>query len=144
MSLFGSISEVGLRPSQVRLSLNSGHAATEVAGPLYAKTSIRDLRCLPRIEIARRIRSSYDRVDGMVFQRFTTGINREDLTQDCLQELRLWPGCETVERVAVLADTGGKFAVRVVSYGLAKKRNADRALRCIQREKARRFHFKVE
>ena len=80
----------------------------------------------------------------MVFQRFTTGITREDLTQECLRELRLWPGCETVEDVAVLADTGGKFAVRVVAYGLAKKKNADRELRCIQREKARRLHLKVE
>ena len=51
------------------------------------------------------------------------------LTQECLRELRLWPGCETVEGIAVLADIGGKFAVRVVSYGLAKKKNADRALR---------------
>jgi hypothetical protein len=80
----------------------------------------------------------------MVFQKFTTGINRQDLTQECLRELRLWPGCETVEGVAVLADIGGKFAVRVVSYGLANKKNADRAIRCIQREKARRFHLKVE
>ena len=71
-------------------------------------------------------------------------ITREDLRQECLHELRLWPGCETVEDVAVLADTGGKFAVRVVAYGLAKKKNADRAVRCIQREKARRFHLKVE
>ena len=71
-------------------------------------------------------------------------ITREDLRQECLRELRLWPGCETVEDVAVLADTGGKFAVRVVAYGLSKKKNADRAVRCLQREKARRFHLKVE
>jgi hypothetical protein len=80
----------------------------------------------------------------MVFQRFTTGIIREDLTQECLRELRLWPGCETVEEVAILAHTGGKFAVSVVACGLAKKKNADRAIWCIQREKARRFHLKVE
>ena len=71
-------------------------------------------------------------------------ITREDLRQECLRELRLWPGCETVEDVAVLADTGGKFAVTVVAYGLSKKKNADRAVRCLQREKARRFHLKVE
>ncbi len=80
----------------------------------------------------------------MGFQKFTTGITRENLTQDCLRELRLGPGCETVEGVAVLADTGGKFAVRVVGYGLANKKNADRALGCIQREKSRHFHLKVE
>jgi hypothetical protein len=80
----------------------------------------------------------------MGFVRFTAGITREELTRECLRELRLWPGCETVEGLAVLADTGGKFAVRVVAYGLAKKKNADRALRCIQREKLRHFHLKVD
>ena len=80
----------------------------------------------------------------VAFVRFTTGIGRDDLTRDCLRELRLWPGCETVESVGVLADTRGKFAVRVVAYGLASKKNADRALRYIQREKARHFHLKLE
>jgi CRISPR/Cas system-associated protein endoribonuclease Cas2 len=37
----------------------------------------------------------------------------------------------------------GKFTVHVVEYGLAKKRAADRALKCIQREKLRHFHLKV-
>jgi hypothetical protein len=32
----------------------------------------------------------------------------------------------------------------VVDYGLAKKNLADRALRCIQREKQRRYHLKME
>jgi hypothetical protein len=80
----------------------------------------------------------------MAFVRFTTGISRDDLARDCLRELQQWPGCETVESVAVLADTRGKFAVRVVAYGLASKKNADRALGCIQREKARHFHLKLE
>ena len=80
----------------------------------------------------------------MGFVKFTTGITREDLTRDCLQELRLWPGCETVEGLAVLVDARGKFTVHIVEYGLAKKKNADRALGCIQREKSRHFHLKVE
>jgi hypothetical protein len=79
----------------------------------------------------------------MAFVRFTTGITREDLTRECLRELWLWPGCETVGGVAVLADTGGKFAVRVVDYGAARKKIADRAIGCIQREKLRHFHLKV-
>ena len=49
-------------------------------------------------------------------------------------ELRLWPGCETVKGVAVLMGPRGKFTVHVVEYGSAKK-NADRAIGCIQREK---------
>jgi len=80
----------------------------------------------------------------MGFPRYTTGITREDLTRDCLRELRLWPGCETVEGLAVLMSDDGKFAVHVAAYGLATKKSADRALRCIQREKARHFHLKVD
>jgi hypothetical protein len=80
----------------------------------------------------------------MGFLRHTIGIARADLIRDCLQELHLWPGCETVEGVAVLGDSRGKFTVHVIDYGLAKKRIADHALRCIQREKLRRFHLKME
>jgi hypothetical protein len=80
----------------------------------------------------------------MGFVRYTTGITREDLTRECLRELRLWPGCETVEGLAVLLNDHGKFKVHVVDYGSAKKKKADRALGCIEREKARRFHLKVE
>jgi hypothetical protein len=78
------------------------------------------------------------------FQRFTVGISRADLTRDCLQQLRLWPGCETVQGIAVLGNVGGKFTVHVVDYGSAKKNLADRALRCIQREKQRRYHLRIE
>jgi hypothetical protein len=80
----------------------------------------------------------------MGFVKHTIGISRADLTRDCLQQLRLWPGCETVEGVAVLGDPRGKFSVHVTDYGLAKKNISDRALRCIQREKLRRFHLKLE
>jgi len=38
----------------------------------------------------------------------------------------------------------GKFTVHVIDYGLASQRLADRALRCIQREKQRRYHLKIE
>jgi len=80
----------------------------------------------------------------MAVVRHTTGIIREDLTRDCLRELRLWPGCETIESLAVLVDRRGKFTVHVVEYGRANKKTADRALRCIQRERARHFHLNVE
>jgi len=80
----------------------------------------------------------------MGFSKFTTGISRPDLTRDCLRELRLWPGCETVEGVGILAGEDGKFTARIIAYGLAKKKFADRALGCIQREKTRRFHLKTE
>ncbi len=80
----------------------------------------------------------------MGFQRFTVAIGRADLTRDCLEQLRLWPGCETVEGIAVLGDMRGKFTVHVIDYGLARQRLADRALRCIQREKQRRYHLKIE
>jgi hypothetical protein len=80
----------------------------------------------------------------MGFLRHTIAISRGDLTRDCLREIRLWPGCERVEAVAVLGDLRGKFTVHVTDYGAAKKPLADRALRCIHREKQRRFHLKME
>jgi hypothetical protein len=80
----------------------------------------------------------------MGFQRYTIGISRADLIRDCIQELRLWPGCETVQGIAVLATAGGKFTAHVIDYGLAKKLLADRALRCVQREKQRHYHLKID
>jgi hypothetical protein len=80
----------------------------------------------------------------MGFSIFTVGVTREDLTRDCLRDLRLWPGCETVDRIGILAGQDGKFTAHVIEYGDAKKQLTDRALRCVQREKARRFHLKEE
>jgi hypothetical protein len=80
----------------------------------------------------------------MGFLKHTVGISRADLAQDCLQQLRLWPGCETVEELGVLAAPGGGFSVHVINYGAAKERVADRAIRCIQREKLRRYHLKLD
>ena len=73
-----------------------------------------------------------------------TGVSREELTRDCLKDVRLWPGCETVDGIAVLADGRDKFTVHVVAYGQAKKHIADRAIRVIQRAKARHFYLKLE
>jgi hypothetical protein len=80
----------------------------------------------------------------MGFLRHTVGISRADLTRDCLQQIRLWPGCESVDEIAVLAEPRGGFSVHVVNYGSAKKRVADRAIGCIRREKLRRCHLKLE
>jgi len=81
---------------------------------------------------------------AMGFLKHTVEISRADLTRDCLQQLRLWPGCETVAGVAVLGDQRGRFTVHVVDYGASSKRIADRALRCIQREKLRRHHLRAD
>jgi hypothetical protein len=43
----------------------------------------------------------------MGFSRYTTGITREDLTRDCLQELRLWPDQIGI-RSRNVADLGGR------------------------------------
>ncbi len=77
-------------------------------------------------------------------RRFTLGIDRVELVRDCLNELRFWPGCETVVGLGVLGDSSGKFTMHVTNYGRAKKKLADRALRCIQREKQRRYHLKFK
>ena len=80
----------------------------------------------------------------MGFLKHTVAISRADLTRDCLQQTRCWPGCETVESVGVLADVGDGFSVRVIDYGLANKRLADRAIRCVEREKLRRYHLRPD
>jgi hypothetical protein len=74
----------------------------------------------------------------MGFPRFTVGISRQDLTQDRLRDLRLWPGYETVVGVSVPAGQNGKFTLYVIEYGLAKMKHADRALGCTQSEPGRR------
>jgi hypothetical protein len=80
----------------------------------------------------------------MGFLKHTVGISRADLTRDCLQQVRLWPGCESVAGLGVLGNLRGAFTVHVTDYGAAKKKIADRAIRCIQREKLRRYHLRLE
>ncbi|MGY3534016.1 MULTISPECIES: hypothetical protein [Bradyrhizobium] len=76
--------------------------------------------------------------------RYTAGVVRSVLAEECLQEIRLWPGCEAVAEVGVLGDPSGGFSVHVVHYGTAKKWLADRAIRCITREKLRWYHLEME
>jgi hypothetical protein len=80
----------------------------------------------------------------MVFVHFTTGISRDDLARECLQQVRMWPGCETVGAVGIFGLPRERFAARVMDYGLASKKLADRALKCIEREKLRHYHLKME
>jgi hypothetical protein len=80
----------------------------------------------------------------MSFLKHTLGISRADLTRDCLLQIRLWPGCETVEGLGVLGDLQGGFSLHVIKYGVTKKKIADRAVRSIQREKLRWHHLRLE
>jgi hypothetical protein len=80
----------------------------------------------------------------MGFLKHTVGISRADLARDCLRDIRLWPGCETVEEIGILGDLSGGFSVHVIDYGAANKKLADRAIRCIAREKLRRHHLRLD
>lgn len=73
-----------------------------------------------------------------------SGLDRTTLALACLADLRAWPGCETVVSVGILADAGGRFLVRVIDYGTSNKRLADRAVRCVERERQRRCYLKIE
>jgi hypothetical protein len=73
-----------------------------------------------------------------------TGIDRIELARICLEEIRLWPGCETVVSVGVLSVPPDRFALRVIEYGAAQLYRADRALRTIERVKLREFHLKAD
>jgi hypothetical protein len=71
-------------------------------------------------------------------------ISRADLARECLEELHMWPGCESVVSVAVLSAASDRFTLHVVEYGTAPKKLADRALRCIEREKLRFYSLKAD
>ena len=71
-------------------------------------------------------------------------LDAEHLAQECLREIQLWPGCETVDEVGVLAELRGRFSIHVINYGVAKKRLADQAARCIQRETLRKYYLRIE
>lgn len=68
-------------------------------------------------------------------------IDRPTLAQQCLESIRQWPGCERVREIGILASGPTDFLVRVIDYGDAVKRKADRAALCVQREKSRSYHL---
>jgi hypothetical protein len=76
--------------------------------------------------------------------RPTTPISRAELSRESLEDLRGWPGCERVVSVGVLSAPHDRFILRVIQYGLAEKRLADRAIRFIEREKLRQYHLKTD
>ena len=73
----------------------------------------------------------------------TIPISRADLARESLEDLRSWPGCEGVVSVGVLSAPPNRFILRVIEYGLAEKRLADRAIRFIEREKLRQYHLQA-
>jgi hypothetical protein len=74
--------------------------------------------------------------------RFTLGLKYEDLRKECLEALRQWPGCETVAGLQIVrSNKPGTFSVRVTLYGNANSKLADRAIKCVEREKRRSFHL---
>ena len=74
----------------------------------------------------------------------TAPISRADLARESLEDLRRWPGCERVVSVGVLSAPPDRFILRVMQYGVAEKRLADRAIRFIEREKLRQYHLKTD
>jgi hypothetical protein len=74
----------------------------------------------------------------------TIPISRAELARECLEEIRTWPGCEGVVSVGVMSAPSDRFFLRIIDYGAAEKRLADRALRFLEREKLRRYHLQVD
>jgi hypothetical protein len=72
----------------------------------------------------------------------TTGLNYGALRMECLDAVRQWPGCETIAGIQIVRDNSpGGFSVRVTLYAAADQKIANRAIRCVQREKRRHFHL---
>jgi hypothetical protein len=64
------------------------------------------------------------------------------LRKECLEAVRQWPGCETVAGIQIIRDNSpAGFSVRVTLYGAADPKLADRAIKCVQREKQRYFRL---
>ena len=71
----------------------------------------------------------------------TKGLSYADLRKQCLDAVRLWPGCETISGIQIIRENKRRLPVRVTLYGTADNKIADRAMRCVQREKRRFFHL---
>jgi hypothetical protein len=79
---------------------------------------------------------------GRMVKFKTVGISYGALRKECLEAVRLWPGCETVAGIQIIRDnTPPSFSVRVTLYGKADVKTADRAMICVQREKRRQYHL---
>jgi hypothetical protein len=72
----------------------------------------------------------------------TVGIRYGALRKECLDAVRLWPGCETVAGIQIIRNnTPAGFSVRVTLYGKTDVKTADRAMVCVQREKRRQYRL---
>ncbi len=72
----------------------------------------------------------------------TIGISYGALRKECLQEIRQWPGCQTVTGIQIVRNNSPSgFSIRVTLYGKADQKIADRAMNCVQREKRRQYHL---
>jgi hypothetical protein len=72
----------------------------------------------------------------------TIGIRYGTLRKECLDAVRLWPGCETVAGIQIIRNnTQAGFSVRVTLYGQADVKTADRAMVCVERKTRRQYHL---
>jgi hypothetical protein len=72
----------------------------------------------------------------------TIGLSYGALRKECIEAIRMWPGCETIGGIQLVRDnTPAGFSIRVTLYGKADKNIADRAIICVQREKRQHFHL---
>jgi hypothetical protein len=57
-------------------------------------------------------------VDASVVRFKTVGIRYGALRKECLEAVRLWPGCETVAGIQIIrSNTPAGFSIRVTLYG---------------------------
>lgn len=71
-----------------------------------------------------------------------TKIGYSDLRKLCLEEIRQWPGCETVAGIQLVRDnTPWGFSIKITLYGQTNKKLADRAKSFVQRANQRRYRL---
>ena len=71
-----------------------------------------------------------------------TKINYTELRKRCLEEIRQWPGCETVAGLQLVRNASPSgFSINITLYGLADKKTADRAKVYVERVNQRLYRL---
>ena len=71
-----------------------------------------------------------------------TKISYSHLRKVCLDEIRQWPGCETVAGLQLVRDnTPSGFSLNITLYGQADRKTADRAKLYVERTNRRRYRL---
>jgi hypothetical protein len=78
----------------------------------------------------------------VVDKQLRTDISYSVIRKQCLEAIKLWPGCETVAGIRLICN-GSKagFSLRVTLTGTSRRIAIHRATACVEREMRRRYRL---